>query len=47
MKHLLKIALLAAVFTQPQLTVAQETVRFPEIRPEQFSPAQKQFADAL
>ena len=47
MKHLLKIALLAAAFTQPQPTVAQENVRFPEIRPEQFSPAQKQFADAL
>ena len=47
MKHLLTIALLAAAFTQPQLTVAQENVRFPDIRPEQFSPAQKQFADAL
>ena len=47
MKYLMTIALLAAAFTQPQLTVAQETVRFPEIRPEQFSPAQKQFADAL
>ena len=47
MKHLLTIALLAAALTQPQLTVAQENVRFPEIRPEQFSPAQKQFADAL
>jgi len=47
MKHLLKIALLAAAFTLPQPTVAQENVRFPEIRPDQFSPAQKQFADAL
>jgi 4-carboxymuconolactone decarboxylase len=47
MKHLLKVALLVAVFTQPQLTVAQENVRYPEIRPEQFSPAQKQFADAI
>lgn len=47
MKHLLTIVLLAAAFTLPQLTVAQENVRFPEIRPEQFSPAQKQFADAL
>lgn len=47
MKHLLTMALLAVAFTQPQSTAAQDDVRFPEIRPEQFSPAQKQFAEAL
>lgn len=47
MKHLLKIAVLAGSCTLPQMTVAQENVRYPEIRPEQFSPAQKQFADNL
>lgn len=47
MKYLLTIGLLAAAITLPQLTVAQDNVRFPEIRPEQLSPAQKQFADAL
>jgi len=47
MKHLLTMALFAAALTQPQSTVAQDNARFPEIRPEQFSPAQKQFADAL
>src|SRR3972149_9575755 len=47
MKYLLTIAVVAAAFTQPHMSVAQENVRFPEIRPEQFSPAQKQFADAI
>jgi len=47
MKYLLTMGLLAAAITLPQLTVAQDNVRFPEIRPEQLSPAQKQFADAL
>ena len=46
MKPLLRTALLAALFMLPQMTIAQN-VRYPEIRPEQFSPAQKQFADAL
>jgi 4-carboxymuconolactone decarboxylase len=47
MKHLLTMALLAVALTLPQPAVAQDTVRFPEIRPDQLSPAQKQFADAL
>lgn len=47
MKHLLTLALLAAALTLPHLMVAQENARFPELRPEQLSPAQKQFADAL
>lgn len=45
MKHLLNIALLAGACTLPQLAVAQDTVRYPEIRPEHLTPAQKQFVD--
>jgi len=45
MKHLLKIALFAGACTLRQLAVAQDTARYPEIRPEQLSPAQKQFVD--
>lgn len=47
MKHLLSIAALATAFTLPQLTVAQERVRYPEMRPEQLSPAQKQLVDTV
>ena len=45
MKHLLTIAVVAGAFTLPQLIVAQDNVRYPDMRPEQFSPAQKQLAD--
>lgn len=45
MKHLLKIGVLVGAFTLPQLVVAQDTARYPELRPEQLSPAQKQFVD--
>lgn len=47
MKHLLSIAAIAIAFTLPQLTAAQEKSRYPEIRPEQFSPEQKAFADSV
>jgi 4-carboxymuconolactone decarboxylase len=47
MKHLLTIALIAAAMTRPQVTVAQEGVRFSELRPEQYSAAQKAFVADL
>jgi 4-carboxymuconolactone decarboxylase len=47
MKALLPVALLAAALVAPQLTVAQEGARYPDVRPEQYSPAQKQFVDRL
>ncbi|MBM2851242.1 MAG: carboxymuconolactone decarboxylase [Anaerolineales bacterium] len=45
MKYLLNIALLASACALPQSAVAQDTTRYSEIRPEQLSPAQKQFID--
>lgn len=47
MTHLLKIGLLTAVFALSTVIVAQESVRFPDLRPDQYSPAQQQFADLL
>jgi 4-carboxymuconolactone decarboxylase len=47
MTHLLKIGLLATVFALSTVTVAQESVRFPDLRPDQYSPAQKQLADLV
>jgi 4-carboxymuconolactone decarboxylase len=47
MKQLLTLALVVAALTIPQLTVAQEGARFPELRPEQYSPAQKAFVADL
>ena len=37
MTHPLKTALLAAALMLPSVAVAQETARYPEIRPEQYS----------
>jgi len=48
MKHLLKIAVIAAAIALPQFTVAQDssTMRFPPIAMEKLTPKQKQFAEA-
>jgi 4-carboxymuconolactone decarboxylase len=48
MKHLLKIAVIAAAIALPQFTVAQDssTMRFPPIPMEKLTPKQKQFAEA-
>ena len=47
MKHLLKIAVIAAAIALPQLTVAQDSspMRFPPIPMEKLTAKQKQFAD--
>jgi len=47
MKHLLKIAVIAAAIALPQFTVAQDTstMRFPPIPMEKLTAKQKQFAD--
>ena len=47
MTRLLKIGLLTAVFALSTVIVAQESMRFPDLRPDQYSPAQKQFANLL
>lgn len=47
MTRLLKIGLLTAVISLSTAMVAQESVRFPDLRPDQYSPAQKQFADLV
>lgn len=45
MNRFVAIACLTAALTLP--VAAAESVRFPEMRPDQFSPQQKQFADLL
>ena len=48
MKHLLTAVLLAAAVTQPQPTVAQQqNARYPDVRPEQLTPAQKEYVAQL
>lgn len=48
MKHLIKIAVIAAAIALPQFTVAQDssTMRFPPIAADKLTAKQKQFADA-
>ena len=47
MRHLLRLGVLIGVVALPQPVVAQGNARYPEIPPEQLSPAQKQFVDDL
>ena len=47
MRQLLTIAMVAAVLVVPPRSEAQETKRFPELRAEQLTPAQKQWADSI
>jgi 4-carboxymuconolactone decarboxylase len=47
MTHPLKIALLATAIMLPSVAGTQEAARYPEIRPEQYSPAQKEFVEAM
>jgi 4-carboxymuconolactone decarboxylase len=48
MRHLIKVAVIAAAFALPQFTVAQDSsaMRFPPIPMEKLTPKQKQFAEA-
>jgi 4-carboxymuconolactone decarboxylase len=48
MRHLIKIAVIAAAIALPQFTVAQDSspMRFPPIPMEKLTPKQKQFAEA-
>jgi len=46
MRHLLKIAVIAAAVALPQFTVAQDGMRFPPIAAEKFTAKQKTFAEA-
>lgn len=47
MRHLLTLAIVALAFILPPRVEAQETKRFPEFRPEQLTPEQKQWADSI
>ena len=47
MKHVLKIALLLAAFTLPQVSSAQNAGRFPTIPPEKYTAQQKKFVEEL
>ncbi len=47
MTHLPKVAFLTALIALSTVMVAQESVRFPDVRPDQYSPAQKQVAELV
>jgi hypothetical protein len=41
------LAIIAMALVLPTLAAAQETKRFPELRPEQLTPEQKKWADSI
>jgi 4-carboxymuconolactone decarboxylase len=47
MKHLFAIACVATAFAVPQPVAAQDSGRFPALRADQLSPAQKKWADSI